>query len=860
MNLFQKTLLPTLAAIAAVGILPSCSDDNPWDQKEGEGKVNLFLEPSADVKSAIPQITRASAPDVPDASEFAITMARIDGSWSKDYASLAEFNAAGSFKTGAYILSATYGSLNDEGFEKPCYKGETHLTILEERTTDATVTATLASAMVSITYTDAFKQYFTDWSATVHTEGHSYIDFEKTETRPAYIAPGNTQISINVTDHDNRTVNLSPCSFASLERNHYKITFDVNQGQVGIAQLTVTFDDSLTREDVVIDLTDDLYVVAAPSITPSGFVSGDTFEIVKGEQAPARLSMTVNAPGRLKSAILTFDSETYTPPFGNETELVNAPQNVQSAMGAMGIDARGFFRNPEEMAWIDLTDLPAFLPAGRHTITLLAKDETDRASEPISVTFDISPVEISAAAPSAVLGADTAIINVQYNGSNPKEDISFQVMNDLGQYHEARVISMTESPTRSISAKSYNFEIELPESERETLPVKVFVKGVEVQQLSISFSIPRYSLQADAFATYALLKVVPENPADLATITTKAKVMVSGAAASEVTMSRDASKGIIMLFGLNPERAYKAITSLTTDGSTTDISFTTESAPQLPNSNFATTAKLKFASIDAGGKYKYGATTMQNKSSIDLNVPAGGWATLNPLTAYSGSNPMNTWFVVPSTFMEGDWAVIRSVAYSHNGTMPALDNHGLSVRAKYSRNAPASISDKTAGELFLGEYSFNGTASRTDGASFSSRPTSLSFDYIYTPDGDEKAKVEFTILDASGSTLATATKDLGSQSSAKTETINLSGYAFGKKASSVKVRFLSSSSANVNITIPKDLADVTNTTSLSGQTIAANQYKSLATGSVLKVSGLRLSYESPSAAANAKKRKNRKSR
>lgn len=820
--------------------------------------MRLNLSATAEVQSAIPQITRATAPDEPDASEFSVRLSRLDGSWSHDYTSLEEFNNAGSFKTGAYMLSASYGSLNDEGFGKPCYYGETQVTVLEERTSEAEVTATLASSMVSIGYTDSFKQYFTDWSAEVHTDGHSYIEYSKEETRAAYIAPGTTAIAIEVTDHNNRSVKLQPCTFASVARNHYRITFDVNQGNVGIAQLSVIFDDSLTQEDVKVDLTDELYAVPAPTIHTTGFAPGQNFEIVKGEEMPNRASMTINAPGGLASAVLTFDSENFTPPFGTETELCNAPQNIQSALAQMGIDARGLFRNPEEIGWIDFTGMAAYLPVGHHTVTLLAKDGLDRSSEPVSLSFDIVPIELRATAPTMILGASTAIVNVTYNGTDPQRDITFKSMNDYGQYVDAEVLSVTESSTRAIAAKTYAFELNIPQTERQSIPMKMYLRGEETAAFNIEVKIPEYSVECDSFATHALLKVDPENPSDLQGIVNNIKVVMQGPGASAVTMSRDAANGIVTLYGLTPGSSYTAVTRITVDGEGKEVSFTTEAAAQLPNADFSqSTQTLSIDPINVGGPYTGTALSnpkYQTTSSISRPLP-DGWATLNGLTCWSGASNHNSWFVVPSTWVENGQALIRTVGYSHNGTTPG---NYKKTGVWYCANTPTdSELTKASGELFLGSYAYNGSASRTDGITWATRPATFSFDYSYAPYNNETAQAYIKVTDASGAVLSQQSLDLAASSAMTTKTVDLTGYTYGKKAAKIEVGFKSTKgSAAVNIPTGSALNEGTG---LSNQKIEANSYHALATGSVLRVDNLRLGYD-VAGAAKAKKQTNSKKR
>ena len=240
------------------------------------------------------------------------------------------------------------------------------------------------------------------------------------------------------------------------------------------------------------------------------------------------------------------------------------------------------------------------------------------------------------------------------------------------------------------------------------------------------------------------------------------------------------------------------------------------------------------------------------------DVPEG-WATVNSRTCFEGSQNRNTWFMVPSTMASSGEVLLRSVAYDHNGTDPALDDHELNPRAKYSRNAPASFSSYAAGELFLGTYSYTSSGeNRVDGVSFSTRPSSISFQYRYVPANNEVAEMTVSVLDSRGTVIASGRLDLAAASSNQTKSVALtySAASFGKKAATLRVGFKSTKGSNVSAPVPSDLADVTNWTSLSGQNIPTNQYKSLCVGSKLWISNVHLGYGT-SGASRAKSAKRR---
>lgn len=861
MKRFHKFVIPAAALMACGLLLQSCSDDNPWTNEGTEGRISLNLSASSEVIRAVPRITRAEsqAPDVPSADDFSITLSRIDGSWSQTYASLAEFNAVGTFKTGAYKLSANYGSLDNEGFEKPHYAGETQLTVLEDRTSEVSVTTTVASALVSLNYTSAFRQYFESWSAKVHTQGHDYIDFTSAETRPAYITPGTTEVSIEITDHSGRTVNLSPCNFESLGRHHYNITFDVNNGQVGIASLTVSFDDEMTREDVTIDLTEELFTTPAPVITTTGITNGGEIESIFGDTSTTPATMTILARGGLASAVMTFQSTTFTPPFGTETELCNASASLIDQLNQMGIEAKGL-SHPDQIAYIDFTKFAAHLPVGTHTITLLAKDAVDRASDPVSFTFSVQQVELESTPEPTQFGNWDASLIVDYNGADPSTDLGFKALNDLGQYVDAPILQISEiATTRAISTKRYQVRVQLPQTERCHIPVIMYRHGEKKAEFNVDVILPEYDIEIDPHANFAVIKLTAKDSTPVAELVNHLCTTISGPNATGCSKQSDPSTGCITLLGLKSNSDYTLIHSLASDADKNSISFHTEAETQLPNSDFSSTHDIWSTTIQVGGPF--GAAILGQsytiKGTLTVTEPTG-WATINAKTAYQGSTALNSWFVVPSTLATDGKVKIRSVAYDHNGKDKVLSRTS-SAATYYCEKAPSSISDRAAGELFLGSYSFNGTETRQEGISFASRPTSLSFDYSYDSKNNEQGIATIEILDASGNVIASGTKNLTSSPTMTTARIDLPAYPFGKKASTVRVKFKSSNTDTPYTYIPtgKELNEGCSAGQYTLKT--PNNFKAVSTGSELFIDNLALGYQSSQAAkTNTRKTSNRR--
>lgn len=822
----------------AAGIT-ACSDDNPWAGESGQGGLRLNLATSAEVINARPQVRSGEqGPEAPEAENFSVKLEKNDGSYSKTWDSLSDFNNGNSFPTGSYILTAFYGDKEQEGFELPYFEGTANVDVLEARESEASVTASLANCMVSIDYTDAFKAYFSDYSTTVHSEGHSYVKFEKGETRPAYINPGEVDLTIAFTRPNGKSAQIQPASFAAEAKHHYRITFDVNNGEVGEAQLTIVFDESLVQEDVVIDLSDELFSSPAPSVNPSGFTNGQTIELLSQTESSDPLKFTVIARGGLQECNLTIASSAWTPAFGKEINLIEADAAQQSQIAESGIKVLGLYKNPDRMASVDISGLLANLPAGEYEISLQAKDKFTRVSDPVSVKLTCLPLELTVEPQLGVFGVPTGVFNVTYNGTNPNQDISFKALDQYGAWKEAPIVSVARSArTRAIESKTYVFTVTLPDAAREKIPVKVYLKGQEKAQVDICIAKPEFELQADAFSHQIVLKVNATDANMIPTLVNSLRIFANGTQVTGANLGHNSESGYIFVKGLNPSTKYTIQASLTNtlDDDTKTIEATTEATTDIVNGNFSQLQEtINISSIQNGGQWSYLLNkTRTNTTSILVNEPTG-WSSINSETCSLSANPMNTWFCVPSTMAAQGEVTLRSVAYDHNGTLPAVDKHGASIIPRYSRNTPSSFASKAAGELFYGTYANKGQA-------FSTRPSSVSFSYTYTPVGNEKAEAYVAVLDASDNVIAQGKATMGATSSTSTGTVALSSYPFGKKAAKLQIKFLSTSGSDITVPIPTDLADVSNITD-SNKVIPTNQSKALCTGSVLKLYNVQLNY------------------
>lgn len=841
-TIFNRAL--TMLIPASLLALCSCSQDSPWEGSYANGGLRISLLADTEVIDAAPQLRGEEVVEAPIPEQFKISLTRADGTFSKTWESLSKFSSEESFRSGTYLIEASYGSVEDEGFEKPCFRASRSFSLMADRVNEVSLTATLSNSLVSLEYTDDFKKFFRTYSAAIHSEGHSYIDIPSSEERPVYLAPGNITLQLSLEKQNGVAATFEPAEFVAEARHRYHITLDVNNGANGEGVLKITFDDSIDESHAVdIDLTDELMTAPAPKVTPIGFTSSVPVDVLAWTPVP--LKFTTMALGGMAKATFTVNSS-YTPPFGNEADLINADDNTRSLLASAGVKTIGFDRNPDKIGSVEVSDFVADMPAGVHEIAMVVKDPLTRVNEPVILNAVVHPLEMQIEQASMLRNSSTrATLALATNGLDLNDNMRIEILDDYGAPRECTIEAIGAAKTlrRRAADNSDAFPISrrdvtvsFPTVSRDA-PVNIYYAGHKVASGTILMTAD-FTIEADAYARRVALRVDPSVRDRIDEV----KVYCGD---NELSIySTDAATGIVMAGPLEPESDYTVQARIGGGDDTLYSNYkviSTESMTAVPNGSFsASETTININPINAGGQYKYGATTMQNKSSILVSEPVG-WASLNQLTCYTGSNPMNTWFVVPSTLQNGSEVTLRSVAYDHSGTLPSLDNHGLSVRAKYSRNAPSSWSGYSAGELFLGSYSFNGTGSRHDGISFASRPTSVTFNYTYSPVNGETGEAYVALLDASGAVIGSYTFKVEGAASMQSARLPLN-YSFGSKARSLQVRFRSSTAAKPAAPVPSNFQDVTNTTSLSGQTIGTNAYKSLCTGSTLKISNVVFNY------------------
>lgn len=821
-----------MGAVAVAAGLSSCADESPWGSSSGEkGSISLTLTTDFDFDTARPSVrndesTRSSASlesiegiTLPELKDFSIKLEKEDGSQTYTWTSYNDFTseaAKNEYPVGTYTLTAYYGTAGEQGINKPYFEGKTTFNILAGHTREINLTAELMNSMVQIEYSEQFKEYMKEYSASISTEGSTTeIVMPQEGAGIAFIEPGNASINVSfTTDVTNKKVeNLKVGEFAAIAKTLHKVTLNVNPNPNG-ATLEVTFDETVQDgKDVSIDLTKDLYTKPAPTITATGFTNGETINMLGDAANDVKLLMNVVASYGIKSAILKIEG-TNGYSYNNTIELVSS--HTQSDIVSSGFPTSvQTFNDGEEpkktLATLDLTQMAKNLckseTVKEYTISLKVSDYNDKESDPMIVTINSEDLSMQRIAPTDTsvseveFGSTTATLNLAYNGPKP-EDVIFLDNNG----NELPVVKVTYNNetvySRAYETKVYEYTLELP-SATTSNTIGITAKDRNGKELgnfpNIPVGAPKYEIsKVDAYTTYAYLQLkvtlpdgsaATEGSVALKAVTNNARLANGSTSGADLSVY-DASKGILKVTGLTPGTNTANISlSLSNWGTASNVStnFSTETATGVPNGDFEDlyeTINTTDNPINQGGKWTQANSKLAERYQTTLSMvikEPKGWISSNPITSNLKATNINSWYVTPSVYNTTlTWLSYQPEAKvgptgqsAHTTTADVYKNFASykNSNAIVIRNVAWDLNGETIGEIqqtgdtkFSNYYCSNEPtiANRTrgylklgtdgNGESFSSRPTKLKGFYMYKDSQDSSESGLITVKLLNGST------------------------------------------------------------------------------------------------------------
>lgn len=787
----KQKMLMGLTVVAAAALLTGC-DDSVGSTSEKQGRIFPTVSVNADVISSenAQSGTKSRASMGVDPSQLAIDLNSADGSVVRHWDSLDQFPTGEDWAVGAYTMEASYGSLDEEGINKPYYYGRTEFTVKDSETTPVKLTAQLANSMVTVSYTENFKKYFQTYSLELLTAGNNRVAYPADAAGSCYVKPGSVTLSLNVRKFNGTEATLTPASFTAEARHHYRLSLDVATGS-GDGMLVLQFDEMLAKEDVTVDLSDELLNAPAPTLTPTGFQNGQVMNFITGAANTQPINVTLLAHGGIASLVMKTVSPTLIEQgWPAEIDLAAGESASAAPLESLGLKTVGLKQNPDKMARVDLTGVPQHLDYTEGTdnvsaFTFVARDKYGKVSDELTVSFSLEPLVLNISEPSVIYdGQDRMTFSMSFNGGST-DNLKVQYRGSNGQWND------TEATVSAASRATENYSVSAAIPSAGEVSVSVLFGKHRSNELKVSRTAAPFSVIADVkdvFATRAAVTLI-DNGASSA----RRKVMAKATDASRAqlqysTNGRDFANATATLSGstwtvtgLQPSTNYtfRAVIDKINSGAAT---FTTEAATQLTNGNFET------------------EPTIDGSASHWENYVFQGWGTNNPMTTSQGSNYAYVRIsgTKPTTEAHSGSAVCIStqgwgsgntaIGTAEGGSVCKYIDAGLLHLGSSRTTRPSGFSDRT------------GTLETTDldcGIDFASRPSAVSFWYKYA----EKNSADYGlakayVYDAAGNVIAQGTADLVSAGSYVQKSIPLTYAQGAAKAAKIYICFLSTHSTD----------------------------------------------------------------
>lgn len=747
-----RQLLKGACCVAALLAVSACSDTFDPSRDSGDGgRMLLNVGVDRDVRAPQKLSGRSAASRVAteadhiDAGDLTLKMTSHLSGKVFTY-KLADFDPTTTFPIGRYTIDAYYGEEGKEDFAAPYYKGSTEVVLHENEATPVSLTATLANSMVSIVYGEDFKNYFPSYSVEIATSKGASIVHTAGEERAAYVEPGVITIYADVTKPNGVKGKLKAAEFTAEARSHYVVTMGLGAPSGGSA-ITVTFNSELVEETVEIDVSDQILLAPAPTLSAVGFTPGEEITIVEGTTTSGPLRVVATAIAGVASGQLTTQGASLItqgwPP------VVNFPADAENLakIEEFGIRPQGFRGTTTQMALVDFREGLSKLTYNassdnRTTFTLTVTDKYNKVSEPMSFTVVVQELTLAVEKVyTPAVNEESMVVDMLFNNEDLRDFVRFEVMDNNGAYQRVVHERLEHVP----GSNKYKVRIPIPRSANDVVfravvlgnnslslaPVTVVRTGV-----AISYN------DVDVFATHATMRILGNHASEYIRF---AKWFISTDGTNYTQVSSDnlsGNDGGVKISGLTPGTKYY-VKAEANGGQSEPVTFTTEANIQLANGDMEQWSRTK-----GGTDYWWISYPFAEGDAAPV------WNTMNQLTTSKGGN---------STWGTGDNR--NGCAYNAiSGTISTDDKHEGNAAALIrtvgwgNGNTAAVISgmgtckNVTAGELYLGKYSDGAQY----GIDFKVRPSAVSFWYKYAPkNASDQASAKVIIRDASKNVLAT---------------------------------------------------------------------------------------------------------
>lgn len=830
----MKKVYYGLLSLLCAGLV-SCAKDEAQSSLKGriDVRVNTDQSLSDDVSRAAGEVTE------PDLKDFALTIASADGEVSNSWDSFEKFEPV-FVEVGTYTVTASYGEAESEGFDALSYLGSTNVEVRKDETAEAAVTCTINKAKVSVAYTDDFKKYFSSYSAYVSSSKGNKVTYAADETRGAYFVPGDLSLFLELTRQGiSQKITLNPKNFTAEVKHEYRLTMDVD---ASTASLNIIFNDNpASEENVSINISDEALNAAPPVFTPYGFKSGETLEVLEGETVSDKLEAYLNAPSGLSKCELTTVSEALKAQgWPEKVDLINLTEEQSQKLTELGLSTRGLGANHDKIALIDFRNVLSHLYCvadgnDTHVFTLKATDALTKVSDDLVLNVTTRNNGFAITLPESVpYGVNTMTVSLNLEGDPSQVTFWYMFMNvwqeftaeqvDIQPGAEANKYAVTLTYPMPLNYTDTNVKFKAEHRN------KCFEGEVRVDDPVLTLSLKNGD--ADVWATKAYLQVTASASSRASRTISSSTVEIQYKEGEDWKawphQSYDAETGLFLLTGLGEGASetegvpYTLRAVYKRGGEATslseELSITTEPKAQVGNAGFEEwhTASHSFnVSADIFGNPHYRDWYLPwNENEADI-----WWAVNSKKTMLSECTAANL-----------DFKVFPTVSWSSSNKA----NGEKSIQVATVATGAWAVSTggavtAHAGEIWIGTANDNGDHA-SEGHSFVSRPTSLSFWYQYSPVKSETFYMKIELKAEDGAVLASNEIANGaSETAGKTITLPFE-YSVNKKVSSIYMVFKSSTadSPEYNTKVEMEIAGKNQTSHI---------------GSVLRIDDIKLNYE-----------------
>lgn len=736
-------------------IFDSCKQDENNLSTIG-GYIDIKLSADSNVLESESRGVRSSTPDIGD---FGLNVLKSSGEILAQWDKFSDFKTTG-VPAGKYVVEAYYGNKNEEGFDALSYYGSSQVATGNNEIVETSVVCTINKALVSISYTDSFKEYFKSYKGYISTSKGNKIVYEDGEDEVAYFVPGELDVFLEVTREGIQdTVRLNPKTFKAEARTEYRLTMDVD---VSTSTLTIIFNDRPSDYmNVTINISDAMLNAEPPKFTLYGFESGKDLEILEHSDFAETLQAYLNAPAGISKCKLISNSA-YLKSLGvnwkDTLDLANLNTEEKGMVSSMGLETIGLGDRKDQIAVINFNKFVSKLGCMTdtnevHRFILAATDKLSKVSDTIYFNVVTRANQFAFAGPAEPVSYGSTYVEFDLTLEGVHDDVVFKENSGNGfvDIDKSRITITPDVENNLRSKVVITFD---PLFDTENVYEIQAEYGGKAINVSFTVDGPKLNLSAqdfDIWATKAYVTVSKSDDVneDINISQENIEIYKKVDDGSLVKMENVTfENGKFKIAGLGgpdsypdnvPGVEYTIRAAYKVDDNTklysNEITFKTEDKLQLPNCGFEywyyeqpESNWKRWFPWSSDGK-ETGWNTLNNKTTSDEGATASDYAYVNNSGTISTNDKFNG----------NSAALIRTIGWGEGTTAPGkIPIFGTTFDGKMNK--------VDSGYLYLGGET-DSPDTKYYPLQFLSRPNKVIFYYKYRPaSGRKQSDDNFEVL------------------------------------------------------------------------------------------------------------------